>query len=136
MCRNIKTLHNFEPPASDDERNLILVAHDLSPADVIQFKQHQFASFITDVGGTTSHTAIVARSLAIPSIVALHQARQLIRENELLIVDGTLGMIIVDPDPQALAGLLIQPSLKSMFSFGLLILVLLFRPQGLLGKRA
>ena len=93
----------YVPPASDNERNLILVAHDLSPADVIQFKQHQFASFITDVGGTTSHTAIVARSLAIPSIVALHSARQLIRENELLIVDGTIGMIIVDPDPQALA---------------------------------
>jgi len=93
----------YLPPAEDDERNLILVAHDLSPADVIQFKQHQFASFITDAGGTTSHTAIVARSLAIPSIVALHQSRQLIRENELLIVDGTIGMIIVDPDPQALA---------------------------------
>ena len=54
----------YTPPAGADERNLILVAHDLSPADVIQFKQHQFASFITDVGGTTSHTAIVARSLA------------------------------------------------------------------------
>ena len=92
----------YAPPSNDNESNLILVAHDLSPADVIQFKQHQFASFITDVGGTTSHTAIVARSLAIPSIVALHQARQLIRENELLIVDGTIGMIIVDPDPQAL----------------------------------
>ncbi len=93
----------YAPPSNVDERNLILVAHDLSPADVIQFKQHQFASFITDVGGSTSHTAIVARSLAIPSIVALHQARQLIRENELLIVDGSIGMIIVDPDPQALA---------------------------------
>ncbi len=93
----------YLPPANADERNLILVAHDLSPADVIQFKQHQFASFVTDAGGTTSHTAIVARSLAIPSIVALHQSRQLIRENELLIVDGSLGMIIVDPDPQALA---------------------------------
>ncbi len=90
-------------PALGGEENLILVAHDLSPADVIQFKQHQFASFITDLGGTTSHTAIVARSLNIPSIVAMHQARQLVRENELLIVDGTLGMIIVDPDPQALA---------------------------------
>lgn len=93
----------YAPPAGTDERNIILVAHDLSPADVIQFKQHQFASFITDAGGTTSHTAIVARSLNIPSIVALHQARRLIRENELLIVDGSIGMIIVDPDPQALA---------------------------------
>ena len=89
-------------PVRDDEQSLILVAHDLSPADVIQFKQHQFASFITDLGGTTSHTAIVARSLNIPSIVALHHARQLIHEDELLIVDGTQGVIIVDPDAQAL----------------------------------
>ena len=90
-------------PTLDAEQSLILVAHDLSPADVIQFKQHQFASFVTDLGGATSHTAIVARSLNIPSIVALHYARQLIRENEILIVDGTQGVIIVDPDPQALA---------------------------------
>ena len=90
-------------PGKGDRQSMILVAHDLSPADVIQFKQHQFASFVTDLGGTTSHTAIVARSLNIPSIVALHHARQLIREDEMLIVDGTQGVIIVDPDPQALA---------------------------------
>ncbi|MEK7875153.1 MAG: phosphoenolpyruvate--protein phosphotransferase, partial [Pseudomonadota bacterium] len=94
---------NVPAPAMGGEERLILVAHDLSPADVIQFRQHQFASFITDLGGTTSHTAIVARSLNIPSIVALHHARQLIRENELLIVDGTQGLVVVDPDPQALA---------------------------------
>ena len=93
----------YAPPQVDDGRKLILVAHDLSPADVVQFKQHHFASFITDLGGTTSHTAVVARSLNIPSIVALHQARQLIRENELIIVDGTQGVVIVDPDSQALA---------------------------------
>ncbi len=92
----------YNPPPADAEHSLILVAHDLSPADVVQFKQHHFASFITDVGGTTSHTAVVARSLNIPSIVALHHARQLIRENELLIVDGTQGVVIIDPDPQAL----------------------------------
>ena len=63
------------PPAGDFDRNLMLVAHDLSPADVMLFKQHQFASFITDLGGATSHTAIVARSLNIPCIVALHHAR-------------------------------------------------------------
>jgi phosphotransferase system enzyme I (PtsI) len=91
------------PPAADSEENLILVAHDLSPADVVEFKQHQFASFITDVGGSTSHTAVVARSLAIPSIVALHNARHLIQENELVVVDGTQGVVIVDPDRQVLA---------------------------------
>jgi len=90
-------------PANDSEENLVLVAHDLSPADVVLFKQHQFASFVTDLGGSTSHTAIVARSLNIPCIVALHQARQLVRENEIVIVDGTQGVLIVDPDPQVLA---------------------------------
>lgn len=91
------------PPAGAEDRNLVLVAHDLSPADVVLFKQHQFASFVTDLGGSTSHTAIVARSLNIPCIVALHHARQLVRENEIIIVDGTQGVIIVDPDPQVLA---------------------------------
>jgi phosphotransferase system enzyme I (PtsI) len=91
------------PLQADSEHNLILVAHDLSPADVVQFKQHRFASFVTDLGGTTSHTAVVARSLAIPSIVALHRARQMIRENELVIVDGTVGVVIVDPDEKVLA---------------------------------
>ncbi len=91
------------PPAGDSERNLVLVAHDLSPADVVLFKQHQFASFVTDLGGVTSHTAIVARSLNIPCIVALHHARQLVRENEIIIVDGTQGVIIVDPDAKVLA---------------------------------
>jgi phosphotransferase system enzyme I (PtsI) len=91
------------PPAADSEQELILVAHELSPADVVQFKRHHFASFVTDSGGTTSHTAVVARSLNIPSIVALHRARDLIRENELVIVDGANGVLIADPDPRVLA---------------------------------
>jgi phosphoenolpyruvate-protein phosphotransferase (PTS system enzyme I) len=81
----------------------ILVAHDLSPADVILFKDHQVAAFVTDVGGLTSHTAILARSLAIPAIVALHAARELVREDEVIIVDGTQGVVIVDPDEMVLA---------------------------------
>jgi phosphoenolpyruvate-protein phosphotransferase (PTS system enzyme I) len=91
------------PPRAANGESLILVAHDLSPADVVQFKEHRFASFITDLGGTTSHTAVVARSLAIPSIVALHRARQMIREDELIIVDGSQGVVIVDPDEQVLS---------------------------------
>jgi phosphotransferase system enzyme I (PtsI) len=85
------------------EQHTILVAHDLSPADVIQFKQHRFAAFLTDLGGVTSHTAIVARSLNVPAVVATHNARQLIRENELLIVDGTHHVVIVNPDKAVLA---------------------------------
>ncbi|SEQ18618.1 phosphoenolpyruvate--protein phosphotransferase [Nitrosomonas ureae] len=80
----------------------ILVAHDLSPADVMQYKQHQFIAFLTDLGSQTSHTAIVARSLNIPSIVALHHAHQLILENDWLIVDGIHGIVIVNPDKYVL----------------------------------
>ena len=89
--------------AQTPEEASILVAHDLSPADMIHFKRHQFAAFITDVGGATSHTAILARSLNIPSVVALHHARQLIREHELLIIDGDQGVVIVNPDQHVLA---------------------------------
>lgn len=85
------------------ESATILVAHDISPADAIQFKQHQFAAFITDVGGVTSHTAILARSLNIPSIVALQRARDLIHDDELIIVDGGLGVVIVNPSKEILA---------------------------------
>jgi phosphoenolpyruvate-protein phosphotransferase (PTS system enzyme I) len=85
------------------ENATILVAHDISPADAIQFKQHQFAAFITDVGGITSHTAILARSLNIPSIVALQRARDLISDGEIIIVDGTVGVVIVSPSKEILA---------------------------------
>jgi phosphotransferase system enzyme I (PtsI) len=88
--------------ALHQERKLILVAHDVSPADAIQFKQHQFAAFITDVGGATSHTAILARSLNIPSIVALQRARDLINDGELIIVDGDVGVVIVNPSKEIL----------------------------------
>lgn len=89
--------------ALHEERKLILVAHDISPADAIQFKHHQFAAFITDVGGVTSHTAILARSLNIPSIVALQRAHDLINDGELIIVDGGLGVVIVSPSNEILA---------------------------------
>lgn len=85
------------------ENATILVAHDISPADAIQFKQHHFAAFVTDVGGATSHTAILARSLNIPSIVALQRARDLINDNELIIVDGSLGVVIANPSKEVLA---------------------------------
>ena len=90
-------------PTSVAEERTILVAHDLSPADVIQFKQHHFAAFLTDVGGVTSHTAIVARSLAVPAVVATHNARQMIHDGEMLIVDGTSHVVIVNPDRSVLS---------------------------------
>ncbi len=94
--------HALPEPALSQEQRLIVVAHDLSPADMILFKRHHFGGFVTDVGGVTSHTAIVARSLGIPAIVGLHHAYQTISEGELLIVDGVHGVLIVNPDPLVL----------------------------------
>jgi phosphotransferase system enzyme I (PtsI) len=82
---------------------LILIAHDLSPADMLQFKQSVFAGFITDVGGKTSHTAIVARSMDIPAVVGARLASQLVRQDDWVIIDGDAGVIIVDPSPIILA---------------------------------
>lgn len=91
------------PLIGDSDEDRILVAHELSPADMILFKNIRFAAFITDLGGTTSHTAILARSLAIPSVMALHNARGLIRDQDMLIVDGREGVVIVNPDEAILA---------------------------------
>ena len=83
----------------DTDVPLVLVAHDLSPADMLQFKQSVFAGFVTDVGGKTSHTAIVARSLDIPAVVGARTGSQLVKQDDWVIIDGDAGVIIVDPSP-------------------------------------
>jgi phosphotransferase system enzyme I (PtsI) len=89
----------------DDDMDvpLVLVAHDLSPADMLQFKQSVFTGFVTDVGGKTSHTAIVARSLDIPAVVGARTASQLVRQDDWIIIDGDSGVVIVNPSPIILA---------------------------------
>ena len=82
---------------------LVLVAHDLSPADMLQFRKSVFAGFVTDVGGRTSHTAIVARSMGIPAVVGARSASALVRQDDWVIVDGDAGVMIVDPSPIILA---------------------------------
>ncbi len=87
----------------DTEVPLILIAHDLNPADMLQFKSSVFAGFVTDVGGKTSHTAIVARSMDIPAVVGARTASQLVRQDDWVIVDGDAGVMLVDPSPIILA---------------------------------
>ncbi len=91
------------PPSAKHDVEMILVAHDVSPADLIQLKPHQFSAILTDLGGATSHTAIVARGLNTPCVVGLHHARELIKDFDLLIVDGEQGVVIVAPDKHLLA---------------------------------
>ncbi|MBN3855382.1 MULTISPECIES: phosphoenolpyruvate--protein phosphotransferase [unclassified Paraburkholderia] len=98
--RVLKALAGASPPALHggcDE--MIVVAHDIAPADMLQFKGQTFQGFVTDLGGRTSHTAIVARSLGIPAAVGVQQASTLIRQDDLIIVDGDHGVVIVDPAP-------------------------------------
>ena len=78
---------------------LVLVAQDLSPADMLQFKRSVFAGFVTAVGGKTSPTAIVARSMDIPAVVGARAASQLIRQDDWVVIDGNAGVVLVDPSP-------------------------------------
>lgn len=87
------------PPVTDDQfqPQMIVVAHDISPADMLQFRDRSFIGFVTDVGGQNSHTAIVARSLDIPAAVGMSQASQLIEQDDWVIIDGDAGVVICNP---------------------------------------
>ena len=105
MLQVVRRIHN-NLVGQSNEINLagnlfddtVLIAHDLSPADTVLFKEQHITAFVTDAGGPTSHTAILGRSLDIPSVIGLHNARKLITENEIVIVDGINGVLIIDPD--------------------------------------
>jgi phosphotransferase system enzyme I (PtsI) len=96
-----QTLHSFYKSISDVDRltEVIVVAHDIAPPDMMRFKDIAFGGFITDLGGRTSHTAIVARSLDIPAAVGVRRASELIHQDDWLIIDGDRGIVIVDPSP-------------------------------------
>lgn len=81
----------------------IIVAHDIAPHDMLRFKEHAFTGFVTDLGGKTSHTAIVARSMEIPAVVGVRHASEMIRHGDWLVLDGEHGVVIVCPDEQLLA---------------------------------
>ena len=81
------------------EEPLVLVASDISPADMLSFKKSVFRGFVTDLGGKTSHTAIVARGLDIPAVVGAREASRIIRQDDWIIIDGDLGVVMVNPSP-------------------------------------
>ena len=110
--RMLRFMRGVASPVAGDGRQghdsaaevpLVLIAHDLSPADMLQFKQSVFAGFVTDVGGKTSHTAIVARSMDIPAVVGARSSSHLIKQDDWVIIDGDAGVVLVDPSPILLA---------------------------------
>jgi phosphotransferase system enzyme I (PtsI) len=85
--------------AHGNEDPLVLIANDIAPADMLQFKGSVFSGFVTDVGGKTSHSAIVARSMDIPAVVGAREASRLIRQDDWVVIDGDAGVVVVDPSP-------------------------------------
>ena len=90
--------NDFVPEQEDLFEDTVLIAADLSPADTVFFKDNRIAAFVTDFGGASSHTAILGRGLNMPSIISLRHASDLIAENEVVIVDGIDGVVILQPD--------------------------------------
>jgi phosphoenolpyruvate-protein phosphotransferase (PTS system enzyme I) len=86
----------------DLKERVIIVAHDLSPSDTAAMHKQSVVAFITDIGGKTSHTAIMAKSLEIPAVVGLEEATAKIMPRDTLIVDGSMGVVIVNPDEDTL----------------------------------
>ena len=86
----------------DGDDPLVVVAHDITPADMLRLRGGRFAAFVTDLGGPTSHTAIVARSMCVPAVVAMSNVRNLVRDGDRLIVDGTAGVVLINPSQQVL----------------------------------
>ena len=84
------------------DESLIVVAHDISPADMVRLRGASFAGFATDLGGPTSHTAIVARSMAVPAVVGLGHVRSLVADGDVVVLDGASGTVIVNPPDFAL----------------------------------
>ncbi|WP_235914911.1 phosphoenolpyruvate--protein phosphotransferase [Pelistega ratti] len=87
------------PTHNEDDLPYIVVAHDISPADMLKLREKHFAAFITDAGGPTSHTAIVARSMNVPAVVGMKNVRSMVNDHELLIVDGEAGLVLINPSP-------------------------------------
>jgi len=82
----------------DHLKSRVIMADDLTPADTVLMQHYGIAAFATEFGGPTSHTAILARSLGIPAIVGLHNSRRFIKNGDLVIIDGSTGIVLVDPD--------------------------------------
>src|SRR5690625_7397196 len=91
---------NWPDVASDPE--LIVVARDIAPADMLRLRQSRFSAFVTDLGGATSHTAIIARSMGFPAIVGVGDLRRAVHDGDTILVAGQAGVVLITPAPDVL----------------------------------
>ena len=102
--RVLRNLLGKERKGLDDlKEQVVVVAHDLSPSDTAAMHKQNVCAFVTDIGGKTSHTTIMAKALQIPAVVGVEEATTKIKSGDRLIVDGSMGMVIIDPDEETLA---------------------------------
>ncbi len=94
--------HSLDEFNDDDLKGKIVIGKDLTPAETMFVKEHKIAAFVTDLGSQISHTAIVARSLKMPAVVGLHGATKYINDDDLVIVDGLRGTVLVNPTDSVL----------------------------------
>ncbi|MCX5782054.1 MAG: phosphoenolpyruvate--protein phosphotransferase [Elusimicrobia bacterium] len=87
---------------SEIKEDSIIIAHNLTPSDTISMRDHLVRGFATDIGGRTSHTAIVAQSLEIPAVVGLKNITSRVKEGSTIVIDGNQGIVIIDPDPESI----------------------------------
>jgi phosphotransferase system enzyme I (PtsI) len=118
----IKYLIGHESKQLSSDKNRIIVAHDISPADALKFKNSNNIAFVTDIGGTTSHTAILAKSINIPSVVGTQNAKNLISNGDNLIVDGDHGYVIINPTNEVINEYKLKQNLYELESKKLLSL--------------
>ena len=91
-------LHEIDTLSED----VVLIAHDLSPSDTVSMFKRNILAFATDVGSRTSHTAIIAKSLGVPAVLGLKDATLRITNQDLLVVDGRMGLVIIHPSEKTL----------------------------------
>lgn len=96
--RLMNNLAGIEDSFDIEETNTIVIAHDLTPSDTAQLDKEKVIAFLTNIGGRTSHSAIMARTLEIPAVVGLHDITESVQNGDILIVDGIEGRVIIDPD--------------------------------------
>jgi phosphotransferase system enzyme I (PtsI) len=102
--RILRNLLGKERKAFEDlKEKVVVVAHDISPSDTAAMHKQNVCAFVTDIGGKTSHTAIMAKSLEIPAVVGLEEANAKIKTGDILIVDGSMGIVIINPDSETLS---------------------------------
>jgi phosphotransferase system enzyme I (PtsI) len=120
VLSNLSGMRRSPGDLSNLDSDVIVIAHDLSPADTAQMRKERVMAFGTDIGGRTSHTAIMARSLEIPAVVGLKNVSAVVTDGDFVIVDGNRGKVVISPSSTTLNRYSMEIERYSSFTKGLL----------------